>query len=55
MDDRPVTGKWYEELTDGLVIRHAIRRTITEADNVQFTTMTAVMPPAEAPSRSCRS
>ena len=39
MDDRPVTGKWYEELTDGLVIPNAIRRTITEAGNVHFTTM----------------
>lgn len=40
MDDaRPVTGKWLEELTPGLVIPHAIRRTITEADNVMFTTM----------------
>lgn len=38
--DRPVTGKWLEELTVGLVIPHALRRTITEADNVFFTTMT---------------
>lgn len=38
--DRPVTGKWFEELTPGLVIHHAIRRTVTEADNVAFTTMT---------------
>ncbi len=37
---RPVTGKWLEELTPGLVIHHAIRRTITEADNVMFTSMT---------------
>ena len=40
MDDRPVTGKWYEELTEGLVISHAIRRTIYPHDNVTFTTMT---------------
>lgn len=40
MGDRPVSGKWFEELTEGLVIQHAIRRTITEADNVGFTTMT---------------
>jgi len=37
---RPHTGKWYEELTPGAVIPHAIRRTLTESDNVQFTTMT---------------
>jgi acyl dehydratase len=35
-----VTGRWFEELEVGLVIQHAIRRTITEADNVVFTTMT---------------
>ena len=40
MTDRPVSGKWFEELTEGLVIQHVIRRTITEADNVGFTTMT---------------
>jgi acyl dehydratase len=38
--DRPYTGKWYEELTVGRVIPHAIRRTITESDNVMFTSMT---------------
>ncbi len=38
--DRPHTGKWFEELTVGLVIPHALRRTITEADNVAFTTQT---------------
>lgn len=37
---RPVTGLWFEELTPGLIVHHAIRRTITEADNVAFTTMT---------------
>lgn len=36
---RPHTGRWFEELTPGLVIPHAIRRTITEGDNVLFTTM----------------
>ncbi len=39
-DPRPVTGRWFEELEPGLVIHHAIRRTITEADNVMFTSMT---------------
>lgn len=37
---RPVSGRWFEDLTVGLVIHHVIRRTITEADNVTFTTMT---------------
>ncbi|WP_419916446.1 MaoC family dehydratase [Candidatus Poriferisodalis sp.] len=37
---RPHGGRWFEELTPGLVIHHRLRRTITEADNVIFTTMT---------------
>ena len=37
---RPVTGRWFEELAVGTVIPHALRRTLTEADNVGFTTMT---------------
>lgn len=37
---RPHTGKWFEELPPGRVIPHAIRRTLTEADNVLFTSMT---------------
>lgn len=37
---RPIAGRWLEELTEGLVIHHAIRRTITESDNVGFSTMT---------------
>ncbi len=39
-DGRAVSGLWFEELTVGLVIQHPIRRTITETDNVMFTTMT---------------
>jgi acyl dehydratase len=37
---RPYTGRWFDELTPGIVIQHAIRRTITEADNVLFTSVT---------------
>jgi acyl dehydratase len=37
---RPHSGRWFEELTPGLVIEHVIRRTITESDNVMFTSMT---------------
>ena len=40
MTDRPVTGRWFEELEVGTVVRHATRRTVTETDNVLFTTMT---------------
>lgn len=33
-------GSWYEDLPVGAVVEHAITRTLTEADNVFFTTMT---------------
>ena len=39
-DPRPGTGKWFEELVVGATVRHATRRTVTETDNVLFTTMT---------------
>jgi acyl dehydratase len=35
-----VSGRWFEDLTEGLVVEHATRRTVTETDNVLFTTMT---------------
>jgi acyl dehydratase len=37
---RAVSGRWFEELPVGLVIDHAITRTITEGDNTLFSTMT---------------
>ena len=37
---RPHSGRWFEELTPGLIIHHVLRRTITEADNVLFTSVT---------------
>jgi acyl dehydratase len=40
MSERPVTGRWFEDLPEGLVVPHAVRRTITEADNTRFSTMT---------------
>ena len=33
-------GLYFEELEAGAVIRHALRRTVTEADNVLFSTLT---------------
>ena len=33
-------GRWFEELEVGAVIPHALTRTVTETDNVLFTTMT---------------
>src|SRR5690349_24388883 len=35
-----MTGLWFEQLEPGLRVRHAITRTVTEADNVLFTTLT---------------
>ena len=34
------SGRWFEELPVGLVVRHALTRTVTEADNLQFCLMT---------------
>ena len=38
--ERPVLGRWFEDLTPGLVIDHAVTRTITEGDNTLFSVMT---------------
>ena len=35
-----MSGRWFEELEVGTVVTHATRRTVTETDNVLFTTMT---------------
>ncbi|MEX2254720.1 MAG: MaoC family dehydratase [Acidimicrobiia bacterium] len=37
---RPHHGRWFEELEVGVVIQHALTRTVTETDNVLFSTMT---------------
>jgi acyl dehydratase len=36
----PVSGRWFEDLPVGTTVDHATRRTVTETDNVLFTTMT---------------
>lgn len=33
-------GRWYEDLDEGEVVDHAVTRTVTESDNVLFSTMT---------------
>lgn len=35
-----MAGKWFEEFVVGQVFEHEIRRTITESDNITFTTAT---------------
>jgi acyl dehydratase len=37
---RPVSGRWFEQLPVGTRVQHVTRRTVTETDNVLFTTMT---------------
>ena len=39
-DGRVVSGRWFEELPVGFTVEHVMRRTVTETDNVLFTTMT---------------
>ncbi|HEX5586003.1 MAG TPA: MaoC family dehydratase [Acidimicrobiia bacterium] len=36
----PHHGRWFEDLEVGLVVVHALTRTVTESDNVVFSTMT---------------
>jgi acyl dehydratase len=38
--ETPHHGRWFEDLPVGLVVPHALTRTITETDNVLFTTLT---------------
>ena len=38
--DVPHHGRWFEDLPVGLVVPHALTRTVTETDNILFTTMT---------------
>ncbi len=40
-----MAGLYYEQLTPELIIEHTLRRTVTETDNILFTTMT--MNPAQ--------
>jgi len=38
--DRIVGGKWFDELEIGQIFQHPIRRTLTETDNILFTSLT---------------
>ena len=40
MVDLPHHGRWFEELPEGFVVTHALARTVTETDNLLFSTMT---------------
>jgi len=39
-DEKIVGGKWFDELEVGQVFKHPIRRTLTETDNILFTSLT---------------
>jgi acyl dehydratase len=49
-----MAGLYYEEFQVGQVFDHAIRRTITEADNVIFSTMTHNPAPLHLDEEYCR-
>jgi acyl dehydratase len=36
----PTSGLWFEDLHQGLTVEHVTTRTVTETDNILFTTMT---------------
>ena len=40
VSSRPVSGRWFEDLPVGFTVDHVVRRTVTETDNIMFTTMT---------------
>lgn len=42
---RPTTGRWYEDYVVGEVIPHMITRTVTEMDNVMFSSLTMNVQP----------
>jgi acyl dehydratase len=49
-----MAGLYFEEFTVGQVFRHAIRRTITEADNVWFTALTHNPAPLHLDAEYCK-
>lgn len=40
-----MAGRYYEELTPGLVVEHSIRRTVSEYDNTLFSAITHNLAP----------
>ena len=43
-----MAGLYFEEFTEGQVFEHAVTRTVTEMDNVLFTTLTMNPQPFES-------
>lgn len=48
------SGKYYEDLEPGMVIKHSITRTVTEADNLLFSTLTFNMAWLHVDDEYCR-
>ena len=51
---REVSGRYYEELKVGDVIRHSIRRTVTETDNLMFSVLTHNCQPLHLDEEFCK-
>ncbi len=49
-----MAGLYFEDCKEGLVIEHAIRRTVTETDNVLFSTMTYNCAPLHIDAEYCK-
>jgi acyl dehydratase len=49
-----MAGLYFEDCREGLVIDHAIRRTVTETDNVLFSAMTYNCAPLHIDAEYCR-
>jgi acyl dehydratase len=49
-----MAGLYFEDLTEGLVIDHAIRRTVTETDNILFSAMTYNCAPLHIDAEYCK-
>lgn len=47
-------GRWFEDLEPGLVVRHALTRTVTETDNLLFTALTMNPAPIHLDAEYCR-
>ena len=54
-EERPVTGRYYEDLEPGTVVRHALSRTVTETDNLLFTALTHNVQPLHLDAEFARS
>jgi acyl dehydratase len=49
-----MTGLWYEEMHEGAEFRHAFSRTVTEMDNILFTSITMNMAPVHLDEEYCK-